>query len=265
MPASAAAFPQYGLTPEILSHAIALSGTSGLCANTWLKHKSAPKKPTESKSNANDSVPSIKFVSTGLASQRGIDSLQLAQIGITANADALETILHFFHPDKERPAKLSAFRSLGREFTMDRHLIKQYAAQFNLQAAIAAALDLYAQGVRATDVASLTVHGHQFVCAGVQGSAAAFSPTSQGSADHSTPYVIWVALTHGAFTPALAYGEEHWLRDEVRAQLARVTLVVDEEFERPRRETGRLGCRVTATFSDGTSSTRMHECAAQYT
>lgn len=267
VPAAAAALPQYQLTPSQVCNAMALSATTGLCAQTWLKQNvsksaSAAGGPSTSsaaaappsKSAHSGAVPSVKFLSVGLASQRGVDSLSLGQLGLTGNSDALETMVRFFAPPQQT-LNMEPFNQIGREgqSTMHRHLIKQYPAQFNLQAVITCALDLYRQGVRADQIAELSVSGHRFLCGDVQGSAEAFAPQSQGSADHSTPYVIWVALARGSFTPATAYGDASWLKPEVRAVLSKMTLHCVDEFERPRVERGQLGCRLNARTIDGRS------------
>ena len=251
---------------------MALSGTTGLCGQTWLKQGFKAKKVNDSATKpaapststsasaakSHDSVPSIKFMSVGLAAQRSIDAIELAQIGITANPDAVETMVSFFAaPDTE--FDLRPFAELGKDGknTMDRHLIKQFAAQFNLQAAIACALELYAAGARASSIVSLTVDGHRYLCGStdVQGSPESFAPQSQGSADHSTPYVIWVALEKGTFTPMAAYSNQDWLRADVRSVMSRMKLNVVDEFEQARVKEGKLGCRLTVTLEDGRTLT----------
>lgn len=252
VPAAAAAFPQYKLDAPTLTSAMALSASTGMCLQAWLKTKSKPH-VAGSSSSANASVPTVKFVSPGLACSRGIESLTLARLcGVTANPDALETLSFFFN-EPGRSFDPAPFANLRGAPTMHRHLIKQYAAQFNLQAAISCALQLHARGVRLDRLSSLRIEGHSFVCGGVQGASEAFTPSSQGSADHSTPFVVVAALMHGQFEPKSAYEHQPWLRADVRAHMARITLVVDPELEAARVSSGALGVRMHAQMSDGTS------------
>ena len=274
VPAAAGSFPQYHLTPQVLTNAIALSATTGMCLQGWLKTKSALRATgpsTSSSSSASFSstpsssaaaapassavVPSVKFVSSGLAASRGVESLVLARVaGITGPCDALESMLHFFSPPpspRKPDRELQAFRLLGSVWTLDRHLVKQYAAQFNLQAAISCALELHGQGLRLGDLRSLVVRGHSFVCGVVvQGCSEAFRPTSQGSADHSAPFVVVMSLLAGSFSPHAAYAREPWLREDLRQHMRKITLVIDEGLETARMQ-GRLGCNMTATKHDG--------------
>jgi 2-methylcitrate dehydratase PrpD len=73
-------------------------------------------------------------------------------------------------------------------------------AQINTQAAIEATLRLHQNGIRAEQVRKLILHGHRNVCGGVQGSPQAFAPSSREAADHSTPYVMAMALLRGRLT-----------------------------------------------------------------
>ena len=319
VPAAAGSFPQYALSSAAVGHAMALSATTGMCLQAWLKTKaptytppvdvaqsassaaSAPSSaaPAAQPSAAHTGVPSVKFVSTGLACSRGIESLQLARVGVTASVDAVESMVRFFNNDQPMQlqpflqvsnrrvlsgslhfalATIAAHRSalsllgpvpfcfflsvfqLGSMWTMDRHLVKQFSAQFNLQAAISCALQLHAQGVRLDSLSSLVVRGHRFVCGGVQGSAGAYRPMSQGSADHSTPFVVCMALLHGSFTPHTAYKGEPWLDAHVLAVMQRITLLVDEQLEQARVSDGALGCRMEAILRDGSvvSAAQLH-------
>jgi len=288
VPAAAAALPQQGGLGEgpdgqsivaALTQSMALAATTGQCMNAWLKTKQPTHKPAEASapavpassaavpvaaSAAAEGVPSIKFVSTGLTASRGIESVELAALGVTANRDALETLVKFFAGDaRQLPAgttvaSLPAFERLHRtpvELSLHRQLVKQFPAQFNLQAVIACALRLHAQGVRPEAVQRLTVWGHRFSCAGVQGGVAAFNPQSQGDADHSTPFTLFAALRDGRFTPATAYAGQGWLQPDARAFLPRVELVVDESLEQRRVSDGVLACRMEARLTDGRTVT----------
>jgi 2-methylcitrate dehydratase PrpD len=302
VPAAAAAFPQhYGNNAaapaaaaaattttdsqqspaeKTLTNAMALGLSTGLCMNAWLKTKQKTHKPAAATAAAtsapasvaggDEGVPSVKFVSVGLAASRGVESVQLATAaGVGANADALETLVRSFAgPERAQQldsaarqgsvATLPSFERLASvpmpasHFSMHRQLVKRFAAQFNLQAPILCALALHEQGARVDNVARITFHGHAFSAAGVQGGRAAFAPRAQGDADHSTPFVLYAALRDGCFTPERAYANEGWLAAEVHQWLqGRVELVVDPALEQLRADKGVLSCRIEARLVDG--------------
>ena len=133
---------------------------------------------------------------------------------------------------------------------MTRQTIKSYPAQIYTQAAIEATLALYAQGVRAPNVQRLTLSGHSGVCAGVQGSQAAFTPASREAADHSAPFVMAMALLRGTMT-LREYQNAPWLNNDVRDVMRRIDLVVDPQRERQFVQDGALGVELTAHLANG--------------
>lgn len=216
--------------------AAALSGSTGMVFNTWLK-------PTTH-------IPTIKGVSVGLAGQRAVEAAELAAAGVTASDDALETAFERLGPLANAPADMSRYDELERRWLMTRQTIKSYPAQIYTQAAIEATLALHARGARADAIQRLTLRGHSGVCGGVQGSAGAFAPTSRESADHSTPFVMAMALLHGKLT-LREYEGEPWLATNVRDVMGRIELVVEPERERAFMQEGALGVDLTALLADG--------------
>lgn len=225
-----------GAPVEVAPHAAALSGSTGMVFNTWLK-------PTSH-------IPMIKGVSVGLACQRAVESADLAAAGVTAPQDALETVFSRLAPLSDAPADLSRYELLGQRWLMTRQTIKSYPAQIYTQAAIEATLALYARGVRAPDVRRLTLSGHSGVCAGVQGSDAAFTPASREAADHSAPFVMAMALLRGKMT-LREYENAPWLSEDVRDVMRRIKLVVDPQRERAFIQEGALGVELAAHLADG--------------
>jgi 2-methylcitrate dehydratase PrpD len=129
-------------------------------------------------------------------------------------------------------------------------MIKAYPAQLYTQAAVEAALHLHGQGVRAGAVRKLTLYGHRHVCGGVQGAPQAFAPASREAADHSTPFVMALALLRGRLTDR-EYDGAPWESAEVKALMAKIDLVVDPESDRSLDTKGILGVRLVAELSDG--------------
>ena len=129
-------------------------------------------------------------------------------------------------------------------------MLKLYPAQINTQAAIEATVRLHQRGIRAEQVRKLTLRGHRNVAGGVQGSAPAFAPASRESADHSTPYVMAMALLRGRLTPR-EYEGAPWESAEVKAIMANIELAIDSEMDEAFATRGILGVRLIAELNDG--------------
>jgi 2-methylcitrate dehydratase PrpD len=129
-------------------------------------------------------------------------------------------------------------------------MIKAYPAQLYTQAAIEATLVLHQNGIRAGTVQKLTLYGHRSVCAGVQGSPQAFAPATREAADHSTPYVMAMALLRGRLT-SREYDGAPWETAEVKRLMGKIELIRDPESDRARDTEGILGVRLVAELVDG--------------
>ena len=157
------------------------------------------------------------------------------------------------------PPDLRPFQDLGSTWTTHRHVIKSYPSQIYTQAAVEAALTLGRRVSGADEIESVTVYGHRNVCSGVQGSAGAFRPKSREAADHSTPFVVSMALLRGRLTLE-EFIDEPWLSSEVTDMMDRIELVVDPERDRDFVENGVFGVRLEARMTDGRSeSVEIHQ------
>ena len=225
-----------GATAAEAVHACGLSTATGTVLNTWIR-------PAES-------IPMIKSVAVGLALERAVESAALAALGVTATNDALEIVLAHLRSRRLSRFDPRPFQQLGRRWTMTRNMLKLYPAQINTQAAIEATLRLHQNGVRAEQVRKLILHGHRNVCGGVQGSPQSFSPSSREAADHSTPYVMAMALLRGRFTPC-EYAASPWETAEVTSAMAKIELVIDPARDRAFDTEGILGVRLVAELNNG--------------
>ena len=225
-----------GADPIAAVHACGLVVATGTVMNTWIR-------PAES-------IPSIKSVAVGLALKRAIEAAELAGIGITATDDALETVLARLAPRPDTFFDPAPIENLGQHWSMKRNMLKRYPAQVNTQAAIEAVMRLYQSGIRAEHVRKLVLHGHRNVVGGVQGSAQAFAPTNRESADHSTPYVMAMALLRGKLTLD-EYAGAPWESAEVKAVMAKIELVIDDEMDEAFTTRGMLGVRLITELNSG--------------
>jgi 2-methylcitrate dehydratase len=225
-----------GLTEQEIANAIGVAGsTGGLVLQSWLK-------PTKS-------IPMIKATSAGFAAMRGIEAAELARAGMTAPHDALETLFDRIESDAQ-PARFDRLEH-RKQFAITRTIIKRFPAQIYTQAAVQAAIELSGQIQSVDDIAVATLYGHRNVAAGVQGSGAAYTPESREAADHSTPFVIAMALRDGDLTPA-SYAGEPWLEDDLLDLMRRIDLVIDPDLDAAFDNHGKLGCRLLVEMIDGT-------------
>ena len=225
-----------GGTPTQAIHAAGLSGATGMVLNTWLK--------------PSHSIPWIKAVSVGMAGQRAVQSAELAMLGVTASEDALETAIDTLGSAAADDVDMNGMAHLGKEWHTTRNIIKAHPSQIFTQAAAQASIELYRRGVRADGIEKITLYGHRNVASGVQGSAEAYRPANRESADHSTPYVISMALIRGKLTPR-EFEDAPWTCPDVQTLMDKIHLVPDQARDSAFLEKGILGVRVEAQMTDG--------------
>jgi 2-methylcitrate dehydratase PrpD len=225
-----------GATPVEAAHACGLSIATNTVLNTWLR-------PT-------DTIPMIKGIAVGLVLERVLETAELARLGVTATEDAIETVFSSLDPCAAIDPR--PLQQLGKRWSATRNMIKAYPAQLYTQAAIEASLRLHREGVRSSELRTLTVYGHRHVCGGVQGSPQAFAPASREAADHSTPYVMAMALLRGRLT-AREYEGAPWETAEVTALMGKIRLVRDSEMDRRLDTEGILGVRLVAELTNGSA------------
>lgn len=227
-----------GATPTEAVHACGLSVATGTVLNTWIR-------PAET-------IPMIKSVAVGLVLQRALEATELAALGVTATVDALETVVESLGSQRGSQFDPTPIEKLGQYWSTARNMIKAYPAQINTQAAIEATLGLFQKDIRGEQARRLLLYGHRHVCGGVQGSAQAFAPASREAADHSTPYVVAMALLRGRLT-LREYDGAPWRTAEVKNTMAKIELVIDPERDRAFDKEGILGVKLVAELIDGRS------------
>jgi 2-methylcitrate dehydratase len=225
-----------GATVDEAVHACGLSIATGTVLNTWLR-------PAHT-------MPMIKSIAVGLVLERVLEAAELATRGVTATEDALETAFSCFSSTGSARVDPLPVEQLGLNWATPRNMIKVYPAQINTQAAIEAVLGLYQNGLRAEAVRKLILYGNRNICGGVQGSPQAFAPASREAADHSTPYVMAMALLHGRLT-AQEYEGSPWETSQVKSLMSKIDLVEDPEKNRAFDTEGILGVRLVAELNDG--------------
>ena len=228
-----------GATPVEAVHACGLSIATSTVLNTWLR-------PAHT-------IPMIKAVAVGLVLERVLEAVELAALGVTATEDAMEAAFSGLSSGGDSHVDPTRFDKLGQHWSTTRNMIKVYPAQINTQAAIEAALGLYRNGLRAGRVRKLILYGNRNVCAGVQGSPQAFAPASREAADHSTPYVVAMALLRGRLT-SREYDESPWETSQVKNLMSKIQLVEDPERNGAFDTDGILGVRLVAELTNGATN-----------
>ena len=225
-----------GATSVEAVHACGLSIATSTVLNTWLR-------PTYT-------IPMIKGVAVGLVIERVLEAAELATLGVTATEDAFETAFSCLSSGDDSRVDPTRIQELGRHWSTTRNMIKVYPAQINTQTAVEASLGLYRNGLRSDSLRKLILYGNRNVCGGVQGSPQAFAPASQEAADHSTPYVVAMALLRGRLT-SREYDGSPWETPQVKNLMSKIELVEDPERNRALDTEGILGVRLEAELTDG--------------
>ncbi len=130
--------------------------------------------------------------------------------------------------------------------------MKSYPIEALMHSPVSATLHIMqANKLRAEDVKSVLIESIARA-ADILSDPAKYDPQSKESADHSLPYCIAAALAEGRVTP-LEFKEEKLWDPRLRAQMAKVKVVANADFERafPAKQC----TRVTITTNDGQTFT----------
>jgi 2-methylcitrate dehydratase len=167
-----------------------------------------------------------KGAAYGGAGRNAVFAAYLAREGFTGPAPVFEGSRGFFAqvsgpldiprmagevPEEER------FRLLDTD-------IKFWPAEYHSQAAIAAALDLRARGVRPEAIDGVTTRTFKVAVEIIGGEPEKWAPATRETADHSMPYLVAAALLDGEVT-GRQFAPERITRDDIRALMARTRVV----------------------------------------
>ena len=217
------------LTPDQLGHAIALA----LVPNLALQ------------ASRLNGVSMWKGYASGNAARNGVFAARLAQAGVTGPATPFEGRGGLFDALGHEP-DLDAWER-PRWAIHDCH-VKRYAAGYFAQSAIQAALEARGQISGPSEVDKVEVGTFEFAARVMAGDADKWSPQTRETADHSLPYVVAHALSHGSLTPD-SYTEAHLSDPETARVLNSLTVHVDPDCERAWPEA--CMSRVIVRLTDG--------------
>jgi 2-methylcitrate dehydratase len=183
-----------------------------------------------------------------LATRTGVESALLAQNGYTGPENVLdgkEGMFHCLGPDWDTEKLVGG---LGSGFKIKDCGMKAYPTEALTHTPITATLyllrehDLPAEKVREVRIETIAR------AADILSDPAKYDPRTKEAADHSLPYCIAAALADHKVTPE-QFQEEKIMEPRLRAQLPKVKVVANEEFERlfPKIQP----CRVEIETTDG--------------
>lgn len=215
-----------GLTPDQTRHALAIT-TVG---NMPLRNTRAGQ------------LSMWKGCATAYAVRNAAFGVQLAQLGMTG-PQAPFTGRHGMMDQASGPFELPDFDT----FYLPRAKIKYWPVAYNMQLAAWAGVELR-RLVPVENIAAIDVATYWSAWSESGSEPAKWDPRTQGTADHSLPYILARALRHGAVNPD-AFEPEAYLDPTIRPLMAKIAVRVDEAIQAQFPATIRM--RAIATDLDG--------------
>lgn len=202
-----------GLSKEQLGHCVALA----LVPNMTLAMRRSGE------------VSMYKDVYAGMACRQGVFAALMAQEGMTGPGEAIEgeTGLRVVTDT----IGFGPFGGDGRQFVVERTVLKTFPVRDGMQMAVAAALELREQ-VSTDEIESIHVTTYPAALeARKEVPVEQWAPKTRGTADHSLPFALAVAFIDGDVTPE-CLSRERFLDQDVLAMMRRMRVDTDAEFER---------------------------------
>ncbi len=190
----------------------------------------------------------MKNTVSPMATRDGVEAALLAQKGYTGPEGVIEGKEGMVHCLGEAWDMGRLTDDLGKRFMIVDCGMKAFPTEALTHSPITATLHLIKEhGLEAEDV--VEVHIESIArAADILSDPSKYDPRSKETADHSLPWCIAAALADGMVTPK-QFKEEKLHDQRIRAQLGKVKVVANEEFEKafPARQC----TNVTITTTDG--------------
>ncbi len=179
-----------------------------------------------------------KGAAYGGAGRNGVFAAYLAREGFTGPAPVFEGRRGFIAQvsgplEIPRMAGESSGESItdsarvepaGERFKLLDTAVKYWPAEYHSQAAIAAALELRARGLRVEAIDRITIRTFKVAAEIIGSEPEKWTPQTRETADHSMPYLVAAALLDGQITER-QFTAERIRRDDIRALMARTEVV----------------------------------------
>lgn len=185
-----------------------------------------------------------KPLHSGHAAQNGVVAALSAAEGFTGTLDVLDGDIGMGVVMGDSPSWEAAREPFGPDFLIQQTTVKPYACCGHTFAAVDAALELSARGIRPEALASIDVETYAAALA-VAGNPA---PVTPFEAKFSIPFVVACAL-HDGHLPADVFNTAVLDKPEIRATMSLVALHDGAKFTAA--FPARRGARVVATGKDG--------------
>ncbi len=240
-PASAcAAGKVMGLPEEQLAHAISMTAVS-----------QAPLGQTRV-----GELSMWKGCATAMAVRNGVFAALLARGGLEGPPEPFEGRYGLFE-QVTGELRLDGFGDAGAgvPFKLTDTSIKYFPVQIHTQAGAAMALELRDE-FKLDDLERIRIETYGVAVRNAAGEPEKWDPSTRETADHSLPYVVAVALTDGAVTPA-SFNEKR-IRDPLLRPLMR-KVEVSEDPEATRDYPAQQRARMEITLQSGRRLTRSED------
>lgn len=220
------------LNPDQMQHAIGISASRHFTLGAAVAGK----------------LTMMKNTVDPMATRAGVESALLAQLGYTGPENVLdgkEGMFHCLGPDWDAEKLIG---DLGTSFKIKDCGMKSYPTEALTHTPITATLyllrehKLQAEAIREVRIETIAR------AADILSDPAKYDPRTKEAADHSLPYCIAAALVDHKVTPE-QFREEKILESRLRAQLPKIKVIANHEFEAlfPKLQP----CKVTIEMTDG--------------
>jgi 2-methylcitrate dehydratase len=183
------------------------------------------------------------------AAREGVYAALLAEAGMTGPEDVFEGIHGLYARtmgegsyDVPMPTSFD-----GHIFALQQTNVKVYPIRDAIQVPVMTALDL-GKKVAANDIEKLVIHTYRHGYLKWIDQAPFWDPKTRETADHSMPFCLAAALIDGDLGKS-SFENERFLKDDVRALMARMSVEFDDEYDKVAPAT--RPCRLEATTKSG--------------
>jgi 2-methylcitrate dehydratase len=182
------------------------------------------------------------------ASRNAVFAAMLAQRGMTGPSPIFEGVGGYFKAVTRSPFALSALGGGAHPYRIMECSIKRYPLGQYSQTVVQAALEARAKIASVEEIAEVRIETGATAIRLMAGDPEKWAPSTRETADHSMPYTVAVALTHGRIDEH--HFDEKYLRDPgLLALTKRVKVEVSEEANRRMPEA--MLCNVTLVTMSG--------------
>jgi 2-methylcitrate dehydratase len=220
----------WGLRKEAIANAVGISGARGF--TSFVVNSGA--------------ISMMKAMGLAATAADGVFATRLAAQGFTGPSGTLDWLASKMKPSKESFAvdlELARYRLPWVAF-------KRFPVQIELQAVAEAGASLSAKiKGRAQDIRAITVETYPGIIERVA-DAAKFRPQTKGTADHSLPVCLAMALLDGNVTVA-QFDKDRWRAQDVLALVEKISVKPGEQLI-AKLPKGR-GANIEIVFTDGQS------------